>query len=254
MVVMTSNKTIFAIGDSHARPFTYDSTLNDVLAYELDVHAIGIGMASARGLLREQNTTNSRKKIQRAFRKFGKPIDAMVFNFGQVDVEYVFPYRQYVKGVDEEYINFVKDTVDLYLNGVASFSNLAQRIIVKGINYPVIYSRKFASENTIQQLRIENQSSLGKDEKSQLVRTIRRNFPHYPQRRKRALLFNKHLKAECAKRGYGYFDILDQIINPTTRRLKFELLPYAKLEHHLANNVATQKLYLDGLNAALSSQ
>lgn len=245
-------KTIYAIGDSHARPFAHHDVVEGVLDYEFEVFALGIGMASARGLVRDKNTTNSREKIERGFVKIGRPIDVLCFNFGQVDMEYVYPYRTYVKNIDQHYTDFAADTIELYMQGIESFARRAPKVVVKGINYPVIFERKSAIENTIRQLRVKEISDISKDEVNEISRRITKEFPPYPQRRKRAIVFNKYLKKECEKRGFGYFDVLDDIIDHDTRRVRLELLPYGRLEHHLANNVLTQKIYLDSLQTTIS--
>jgi hypothetical protein len=173
--------------------------------------------------------------------------DYYMFKLGQVDVEYIYYYKLFVKKENINIIDFFTKTVDNYISFLQSLSN--KNIIVCGINLTswthIKYYFKYLSY--IINIDVNTISELLKD------------FTLF-EKQKNHLLFNNILEKKCIENNIKYFDLTNECcdISHNEISVKKEYLN-ANNDHHYngcSGNIENEPFnltYLTFLNKLLNN-
>ena len=144
-----------------------------------------------------------------------------IFKLGQVDVEYIYYYKLFVKKESIDIIDFYNKTINSYISFLKSICK--KNIFVCGINLTSWTNIKYYISylSSIINIDIDTLSELLKD------------FTLL-EKQKNHLLFNKILKEKCDEENIIYFDLTNECCNITDNEIsvKKEYLDIKKKDHH----------------------
>lgn len=119
---------IFIYGDSHCKCFIRDSIfINNIKIY--NKYKSG---ASLSGFIKSESSLNYREIIYNNIYKYNK--DIHVIKLGQVDVEYVYYYKKYVKKENINIYTFIDNLLNKYIK-ILIFLNKKYNIVVCDLNF-----------------------------------------------------------------------------------------------------------------------
>ena len=238
------------LGDSHSKYFFADKRSNGLkrMGFDperLDITGRAIEAASVMGFRPQQSALDTKEIITDASRK----TEILVLSFGQVDLELGYYYRLAVKReVDLTPPDFVAQLLDIYFAFLDGVANGGARIVLKGVNLTVlgepVYTRRYVR-------RIVMKSKSGP--KQEEMKILSAALQSQDQQNAMHIAFNAGLRARATETGYGYFDLVDQLADPThpkAPRLDPRFIP-GRFDHHVANSLHMQKIHILGIFEAL---
>lgn len=238
---------ILILGDSHSQYFRGDLTLSIEYGYKdfLDKIICHIFQsASIRGFGKRQSTLNLSKSIVEKV----KGNDCLVLCFGQVDIELGFFYKRIIKSENISIEDFVSECILSYEILLELVAPLVNKIIVKGINFPVIINRHKAIRYTN---RIITENISDKDEANKSLARLMKFLPNIHERISFSAYFNQCLKVFAIKNGITYFDI-NKDIAYKNGLVKEEFIP-TSFDHHIVDSIKARMIHLDNLKIAIEA-
>lgn len=195
------NKTITLFGDSHTLCFVglsirankyllIDKYDNKILIKNRNRDSVSITGLSNNDSKLKYNTTiynNVNNSVN----------DYYMFKLGQVDVEYIYYYKLFVKKENINIIDFFTKTVDNYLSFLQSISN--KNIIVCGINLTSWTHIKYYINYLSYIINID----------VNIVSELLKDFTLL-EKQKNHLLFNNILEKKCIENNIKYFDLTNE--------------------------------------------
>ncbi|QXQ08975.1 hypothetical protein [Paeniglutamicibacter sp. Y32M11] len=236
------------VGDSHAQYFNITNQLRVVNHSLRGINAVtkAVSAATVTGVGRLSSTLGLGSDIPRWLESY-EP-DFAVFNLGQVDVELGVPFRQYVLG-DEESVEdrlkfFISTYVD-YLDGLDIDSN---KIIVKGVNLPVLCYDRAKSVKYIMRILTERfaDTEVDKERRASVLKNLTETYTSDVMRTDLALHYNSMLASACAERGFGYFDINEQLMDEKLGMIDPRFIP-SKFDHHIVDSLEVRSMHWNWL-------
>lgn len=133
---------VAVFGDSHSAYFSITPQLRNVLGYNFSSLRVDLKKmkgATIKGLGRRKSSLETNKRVVDfvSSPEFSS-IDYLVLAFGQVDIELGYYYSRYVKGDDLGFELHCRDVVLSYKEFVKSLPVDVRRVVVKGVNVPVL--------------------------------------------------------------------------------------------------------------------
>ncbi|MEO1103268.1 MAG: hypothetical protein AAFW98_05995 [Pseudomonadota bacterium] len=235
---------ITIVGDSHAELFDCLSQRPLRLADRriVDANVVPVKAATIRGFGKRRSTLDVRRKSLGAIREND---DAVVFAYGQVDIELGYFYRLHVKHEELAFDPFAAELAENYTARLAALP-LNAVPIVKGVNLSVLsWSRQKAISFTCQILDTDDTA-----DRRALEMELAEKFPSGEEIDRRHRLFNTHLKAAAAKHGLAYFDFLEATADRRTGHIKRRWVPRT-FDHHARRKKSLYRIVRRSLAGAL---
>lgn len=232
------------VGDSHTKYFgisnqlrVIDNTLRGITCIPKVIHG-----ATVTGVGKLTSTLNVGADIPHWINAAAP--DFLVLNLGQVDVELGIPFRQYVQGDKGSIESRLDYFVTAYMDYIQTLQMSAARIIVKGINLPVLcYDREKAVKYIVRIVTerfTDNTEDAAKRES--IVKDLKLTYASDLVRTDLAHLFNSKLRAACIDRGYGYFDVNEQLSDTETGLIAPRFIP-SGFDHHIVDTLEVRSLH-----------
>lgn len=246
---------VLAIGDSHTK---YFGLANQVVVAHAPARGVTcvakvISGASVTGVGKLSSTLNVADDIPAWVASF-QP-DFLVFNLGQVDIELGLPFREYVKqdGIPPQ--QHMTRFIDSYLTFLDALDFPKDKVIVKGINAPVLCYDRPKAIRYINRIVTERFTDSVEDVARQdvVLKMLQSDYPSDIVRTDIAFLFNEMLEAAVSKAGYSYFDINEDLVDPSSGLIRTAYVP-ASFDHHLVDSVDTRVLHWKRLLPILRRQ
>ncbi|UXN31280.1 hypothetical protein [Glutamicibacter sp. M10] len=174
--------------------------------------------------------------------------DFLVLNLGQVDVELGLPFRQFVQGSSETPEYWLDYFVEKYFEYLVSLELNDAKLIVKGINLPVLcYDWKKAIKY-ISRIVTDRFSDSTEDAKRKdaVVAALNENYMSDILRTDLARSFNLKLKKKCDELGFGYFDINEQLTDSSSEMIHPRFIP-SKFDHHVTDSLEVRLVHWKAL-------
>lgn len=207
-------RNIFIFGDSHSRSFF--GKKEQIIFDNFIVHNKFKSKVSMSGITNPKSISNYHNEVVDFINSRVDDTDIYCFKLGQVDIEYVYNFKKYIKMENIDFIDFCNNIIDKYLEFL---SNLKKNIIVCGPNLPNYDKSVSAIYET---LNIQNT-----DEVIQF-KNINENI----------MMFNEILKEKCGEKNILFADFIPLLKNDENM-LKTEFIG---VDHHIkgcefANNI-----------------
>lgn len=179
-------KKIFIYGCSHCKCFIRDNILiNNILIINKFRSA-----ASMSGVVNDISTLNYKKDITKNILIYKN--DYHVFKFGQVDIEYIYLYKTFIKKNKIEKTDFYNDIIGKYIIYLKNYiDNFTNKILVCGSNLTNPYNWEKYVKSILKISKLPENISC--DSKNKDV-----------------LLFNTILKKACINNNITYFDTTEK--------------------------------------------
>lgn len=246
---------VLAVGDSHTQYFQLS---NQVVVSYAPVRGINcatkaVSAASVTGIGKQSSTLNVASDVPKWIASFHP--DFLVFNLGQVDIELGLPYREYVKKDGIPAQEHMQSFIESYLSFLDRIDFPKHRIVVKGINLPVLCYDRLKAIKYINRIVTDRftDSQEDKAQQASILANLRENYPSDIVRTDLAFLFNEMLQSAVTKAGYSYFDINADLVDEETGLIKSEFVP-AGFDHHLIDSVDVRALHWKRLLPVLRRQ
>lgn len=234
-------KKIAIFGDSHVQYFRLTPKVHYLSSEfkKLNIELYILHGGTLKGIGRQNSTLGINDKLV-SFSLQAHLYDAVLFSFGQVDIELGFFYRKIVKQ-DEliTYENFIVELIEIYMKTIKDLK-LETKVIVKGINFPVIKFKPVAVEY-VNRIIVENISLT--DEKLLMKEKLKRIYPSYTERVNIHKQFNTMLKKACIENNIKYFDINDYLSSWLGKEVDEKFIP-AWNDHHVIDSLEMRSLHL----------
>ena len=224
---------ISIFGDSHATRFAVSGQMQacEPLLKRFDVNLKSFSGGTITGFGKRASTLGLAEKIEEALR----PSDAaVVFAFGQVDVELGYFYRRVVKGLDLDFAAFAEELVEGYMAFIGRYAD-RHRVYVKGINPSVLAFFRRKAINYTSRIITENVTEPA--EKARALEALKRVYPAPAEAARNHALFNHLLACAAARAGHVYFDLSGYLSDPATGLIRPEFAPEA-FDHHVPATLA----------------
>lgn len=246
---------VLVIGDSHTQYFAIS---NQVVVSHAPVRGVNcrakvVSAASVTGVGKAKSTLNIAEDVPKWIASFVP--DFLVFNLGQVDIELGLPFRKYVKEDGIPAKVHMDSFIESYLTFLSGIDFPREKIVIKGINLPVLcYDRPKAIKyiNRIVTERFSD-SDADKSRQATILAALQADYPTDIARTDLAFLFNEMLAAAAKKAGYSYFDINADLVDPETGLIKTAFVP-GWFDHHIVDSVDTRVLHWKHLLPVLRRQ
>ena len=243
-------RKILVLGDSHSVYFHKSPDINRKInaLRDIEIKVIKLIGATIKGLGKKSSTLNSNLLFKEAIQK-NSP-DCIVFALGQVDIEFGFFFRKFVKNDNLNFDDFCKQVSQLYLSSIKKIlldTSFSKKIVIKGINNTLLTFHRWKAIHQTKIILTEYVND--KKEIDQISERLDKEFPYAEERANNHLKFNKFLK-DTIKGEYLYFDINDEI-NDYNGFVKLEHVP-AWLDHHLNDSIYIRMLHLKKLIEIIS--
>ncbi|MEM6762029.1 MAG: hypothetical protein AAF615_04055 [Pseudomonadota bacterium] len=239
---------ITILGDSHAEMFEPLGTGDYQLASgaRVDANVVAIKGATIKGLRRARSTLDVRAKSLDAIR----PSDAaIVFAYGQVDLEFGYYFRRYFKGDRQPFDAFAEDLATGYADRLAGL-DLPGMTIVKGVDLSVLtWSRRRAISATMKVIA----DGANEADWVNVHKALTDEFPTAREMDRRHRHFNSVLAEACASRNIAYFDLLQHLAGPITGRMRLAFVPFSD-NHHARRTTKLVKIATQTILGVLSER
>ncbi|SHH75547.1 hypothetical protein [Ferrimonas marina] len=245
----SGKQDVIIFGDSHSENFALNDQIKTVVPginlFRFDIN-VTYG-SSLVGIGRKKSTLNIRSRVYNKVKET-KP-DTVVLAFGQVDIELGLYFRKYVKKQKLTIEQYFEDLISSYIEFINHLPIENNRVVVKGINLPVLcyddekwakYTSRIISEN----------KSLIDDVGIVETKMYSEMFSDH-ERTKQALLFNDNLRKRLEKVDVKYYDISQETINVSTGLIDDDYIPIG-FDHHIIKSLKVSKLYWNGLINAIN--
>jgi hypothetical protein len=124
---------VVLFGDSHCRMF-FGSEKN-IIYNSIEFINNYQSKVSLKGLENEHSKSNMRGIIFESIKTITDS-DIVCLKFGQVDLEYVFYYKKYVKNETITIETFIHSLIDIYIHFIKELSSYCKNIVVISTNLP----------------------------------------------------------------------------------------------------------------------
>ncbi|QEP42034.1 hypothetical protein D5085_02090 [Ectothiorhodospiraceae bacterium BW-2] len=198
-----------------------------------------IRASTIKGFGKRESTLNTAKIIQKKLAE--AKFDGFVFCFGQVDIELGYYYSIFVKREFIDFDMYVSDIVGVYMDFLKSLNLVYDRVLIKGINVPVLVYDKKKSIGYTKKIITENVNS--DDDAKNIFTAMLNKFPNGKKRTKMHLDFNVYLKKQCVLNGFGYFDINDSILK-YNGLIDEKYIPTGQ-DHHISDTLFVRKIHIE---------
>ena len=246
---------VLAIGDSHTQYFGLN---NQVVVAHAPVRGVtcvakAVSAASVTGVGKQSSTLNIASDVPKWIDSFNP--DFLVFNLGQVDIELGLPFRKYVKQDGIPANKHMASFIESYLTFLSGLDFPPSKIVVKGINLPVLCFDRPKAIRYINRIVTERFTDSQEDKLRQedILASLKEDYPTDIVRTDLAFRFNDMLKTAAESSGYSYFDINDDLLNPENGLIRTSFVP-AHFDHHLIDSVDTRVLHWKHLLPVLRKQ
>lgn len=246
---------VLAIGDSHTQYFALSNQV--VVAHApargITCAAKAVSAASVSGVGKQSSTLNVAADVPKWIANFNP--DFLVFNLGQVDIELGLPFRRFVKEDGIAPQEHMERFIESYLTFLEGLDFQKSKIVIKGINLPVLCYDRPKAIKYINRIVTERftESEEDKTRQKRVIANLQADYPSDAVRTDLAYLFNEMLEAAVTKAGYSYYDINDDLVDPETNLIKPEFIP-AWFDHHLIDSVSVRVLHWKRLIPILRRQ
>ncbi|MGH3652897.1 hypothetical protein [Glutamicibacter sp.] len=236
------------VGDSHTQYFAVTNQVRALNPALRGVKAIPkvVSASTVSGVGKLNSTLELGTNIQK-WRNEEAP-DFLVLNLGQVDVELGLPFRQFVQGSEEEPSYWLDYFVEKYFEYLSSIDVDKTKLIIKGINLPVLcYDWKKAIKY-ITRIVTERFSESPDDilRKDSVLKSLTDSYMSDIQRSDLAREFNQKISAKCEEFGFAYFDINDKLVDPMTEMIHPRFIP-SKFDHHITDSLEVRLMHWEML-------
>lgn len=241
---------ILSYGDSHIKYLTLTDQIQNYGSSKFKNWMVDnniIRASSIKGFGRRKSTLNVSNFIDNDMVK--KKFDFLVLGFGQVDIELGYYYSTYVKGEVVEFNDYCNLLVGNYFEFIKKLKINPEKIVMKGVNLPVLICDKNKAMRYTHTVISENiNDELGKHT---IKNKMRESFPSDKIRINRHLLFNEMLKEKCNFNSMKYFDVNDRIVD-SNGDIKVNMIP-ANQDHHLPDTLAVRIMHFKKLFYAIKN-
>lgn len=181
--------------------------------------------------------------------------DFLVFNLGQLDIEFGLPFRQSVLGDNTDARAWMLQFIEAYFTYLKGLGFPLSRIVVKGINAPVLCYDRGKSIKFINRLITEHLGDSDEDAalKEKVLADLKATYPSDIVRTDLATMFNAMLKEFAKAEGIAYFDINDELVDPESGLIKTRYVPSA-FDHHIVDSLDVRVLHWQKLLPVLRRQ
>ncbi len=231
------------VGDSHSRILVRRDHRDD--AWLLPAHRLHTG-ASARGLGAAASRSGTGERLRRDLEALFAVVPRVLVMFGQVDVEFVHPYRRFAAGrlayEPAEMAAFLDETVDRYVAAMADRVAPADRsrVDIVSILPPALSDAAWRDGyRNAHIVALHGQADAPTDLKGLEI-------PAASVRTAAHAAFNGRLAQAAQASGFGYLDLFnpllaDDVVDP--RHLGPAAGRDHHLDHHATRPVALQRLW-----------
>ena len=120
-------------GDSHCRIFF--RKLDKINRENITFYNMYQSKVSIRGLINKNSKLKYRNYIMNTLKKLN--INSIVcLKFGQIDLEYVYYYKKFVKKQNITLLEFIDETLEIYMSFIKEIQNAGFKVIVISPNLP----------------------------------------------------------------------------------------------------------------------
>ena len=120
-------------GDSHCRIFF--RKLDKINRENITFYNMYQSKVSLRGLINKNSKLKYRDYIMNTLKNLNT--DTIIcLKFGQIDLEYVYYYKKYVKKQDINLLEFIDETLEIYMSFIKEIHNAGFKVIVISPNLP----------------------------------------------------------------------------------------------------------------------
>lgn len=236
------------VGDSHTQYFGLTTQLRSTLTSLKGIKAVTktVSASTISGVGKMDSTLKLGNNIHHWLDEH-EP-DFLVLNLGQVDVELGIPFRQFVKQYPEPSSHWTDYFIHKYDNYLSTVPFPRKRIIIKGINLPVLcYDQQKAIKYITRIVTERFSSEANHDERREIItQELNEKYPSDIVRSDLARHFNKRLSRYCDEMGYGYFDINSDIEGDNFGIIHERFVP-AKFDHHIIDSLEVRKFHWETL-------
>lgn len=246
---------VLAVGDSHTKYFGLSNQVVVAHAPARGITCIAkvVHGASVTGVGKLSSTLNLASDIPKWIASFNP--DFLVFNLGQVDIELGLPFRKYVREDGVAPQDHMTRFIDSYLAFLDALDFPKSKVVIKGINAPVLCYDRPKAIKYINRIVTERFTDSEEDAARQesVLALLKTDYPSDIVRTDLAFLFNEMLEAAVTKVGYSYFDINADIVDPESGLIRTAYVP-AGFDHHLSDSVDARVLHWKRLLPVLRRQ
>lgn len=246
---------VLAVGDSHGRYMGISSQVGVCYPPLRGITCIpkAINAATVTGVGKLKSTLSLSSDIPQWIGS-ARP-DFLVMGLGQVDVELGIPFRHFVKGETTPSRELLAGFVDSYMGYMSSLDFPASRIVIKGINAPVLCYDRAKAIRYINRIVTERFTDSTEDAARQelVLSQLKVSYPSDIIRTDHAITFNAMLKEFARKAGYGYFDINSDLIDTSTGLIKTAYVP-SGFDHHIVDTLDVRIMHWKHLLPVLRRQ
>ena len=236
------------VGDSHTQYFGISNQLRALEPSLRGIRAVtkAVSASTVAGVGKVDSTLQLGQSIRTWVDKVDP--DFLVLNLGQVDLELGIPFRRFVKGEDTPESEWVKYFVDEYMSYIKSINMQPERIIVKGVNLPVLCYDHDKAIKYIARIVTERFTDVEADvsKNEEILEDLRRRYPSDVVRTDLANKFNESLKIACTKNGNGYFDINGELARRPHGTIDPKFIP-SKFDHHIIDSLEVRSIHWQAL-------
>lgn len=241
---------ILVFGSSSTKNFQLTDELKKVHSdfRDINVKAVAMSGATITGFGKRNSSLNVRQHFIETYNEF-KP-DYVCFALGQTDIELGIYYKKVVKNQKFDISEHIKKLSEYYLEyilGIQKELNIdSDRIIIKGINPPVITRYKMKAINYTAREILRNDFPI--NEKNILKEKLKDIYPSVYERYNYHKLFNKEVSNQSKKFNINkYFDVDDLVADPeNTVHVKLEFIA-AGMDHHIIDSLFIRKAFIQRL-------
>lgn len=236
------------VGDSHTQYFGISHQLRGMTHALRGIRSVNkvVSASTVAGVGKVDSTLQLGANIHRWVDEVDP--DYLVLNLGQVDVELGIPYRQFVTNRPEGPEYWLNHFIEEYFNFLDTLTLDPSRIIIKGINLPVLCYDHAKAIKYISRIVTERFTDDANDEKQKQVvlEKLNKRYSSDSIRTDLATRFNQKLQTACDDKSYGYFDINDELRSTKTDFINPRFIP-SKFDHHIIDSLEVRIIHWEAL-------
>lgn len=230
-------------GDSHCKYFGITPKIRNrsdfIKNSKVDLEIFVKPGATVLGLGRKRSKLNFGDEIKSLISE--KPADFFVFCFGQVDVELGYYYKNVVKKEEVDFFDFKSELVDQYVGFIHELNLDKDKVVIKGINLPVLKHQSFAINYTS---KIISENIDDDNLKNEMKEKLKFFMPSYAKRSNLTNTFNDDLKKNCLINGWKYFDINNELSSFEPNSGVDDVFIPTGVDHHVADTIYIRKVHI----------
>lgn len=143
---------VILYGDSHCRMFFRDRP--DYVKDNIEILNKYKSKVSLRGLKNNSSTTNMRNIMMNELElpENKEEIDMVGLKFGQVDMEYIYFYKKFVKCENIDIETFINELIEIYISVINEIRELGYSVFVVSTNLPIKTTYLKVIQNSIKKI------------------------------------------------------------------------------------------------------